>query len=266
MNRTRKVTTMFIAYMILLSMFAGCSKQDSDIITDSNKSVSTGKKDESDKTKAANSRPVVDVVAGGTAQFGSYEQDNNTANGKEPIVWRVLAVEDGRALLLADKILDCKPYNIEHKNVTWETCTLRVWLNNEFYNDAFNTGEKAKIRITRVINKDNPDYKTDGGNDTDDSVFLLSYIEATNSAYGFNSKNDLQDTARRAQGTDFAKSNGIWVSTDNSSFGNSNWWLRTPGITPFDACSVYSDGFISTAGHSVINTYIGVRPALWINL
>lgn len=142
--------------------------------------------------------------------FGGYEQDNDLSNGKEPIAWRVLAIVNGKALLLAEKILDCRPYNTKDSGVTWETCTLRAWLNNDFFNDAFNSGEKAKILATRVVNENSPEYyDTDGGNDTDDKVFLLSYSEVRNPAYEFSLDPSNYDPVRQTQGTDFSKSQGL---------------------------------------------------------
>lgn len=74
--------------------------------------------------------------------FGKYEQDNNTSNGKEKIEWLVLEVKDGKALVISKYALDCKPYNTSSTNVTWETCSLRNWLNNDFINSAFSATEK----------------------------------------------------------------------------------------------------------------------------
>jgi uncharacterized repeat protein (TIGR02543 family) len=65
--------------------------------------------------------------------FGTYEQDNNLANGAEDIEWLVLEKKDGKALLLSKYALVTKPYNEEDTDVTWESCTLRSWLNGEFY-------------------------------------------------------------------------------------------------------------------------------------
>jgi len=147
----------------------------------------------------------------------------------EPIQWRVLSDTNGELFVLAEKILASRAYNQVSTNVTWETCTMRSWLNNDFYNIAFNSTEQAKIKTSAVVNEDNPWYGTDGGNNTNDKVFLLSYSEVMNPAYGLSSIYNDYDTARRAQGTDFAKSNGLWVSTYSSYLGNSRWWLRAPG-------------------------------------
>ena len=85
--------------------------------------------------------------------FGQYEQDNDTSNGKEDVEWLVLDVQEDRALLISKYLLDCKPYNTTDDHVTWETCTLRKWLNDEFINTAFSTlldlgiGPKAGFAI-----------------------------------------------------------------------------------------------------------------------
>lgn len=202
--------------------------------------------------------------AGDVVLFGSYEQDNNIDNGKEPIQWRVIAIENGKALLLSEKILDSKPYNIEPTEVTWETCTLRKWLNNEFFNAAFNTNEKAKIRTTKLINKNNPKYGISGGNDTQDKVFLLSYGEVTNPDYGFKAASKrADDHARPSQGTAYAISNGLYVNHYSSVSENSDWWLRTPGDKLFKASHVSSNG----NGCSLVSLQgFGVCPAIWIDL
>lgn len=82
--------------------------------------------------------------------FGKYEQDNNTSNGMEDIEWFVLdtrssATRDGRVLLVSKYVLDCKPYNNSLNNYDWRTSSLRIWLNNEFYNMAFSEAEKSVI-------------------------------------------------------------------------------------------------------------------------
>ena len=179
----------------------------------------------------------------------------------------MLTVKNSKAFLLADKTLDAKPYNFESKAVTWETCSLRAWLNDDFYNTAFTAAEQAKILTTEVENEDNPISGTGGGNNTNDKLFLLSYSEVTNPAYGFSSDFSTYDTARWAQGTDFAKGNGLWVLTDSSYLGNSSWWLRPHDDDPCFTSVVDGKGFVASLfGSPVDRTYNGVRPALWINL
>jgi len=183
----------------------------------------------------------------------------------EPIQWRVLSNTNGELFVMSEKILDSRVYHPDQIDVTWETCTLRNWLNNDFYNTAFNSTEQAGIITSAVVNEDNSAYGTEGGNNTSDKLFLLSYAEEMNPAYGFSSESFSSDTARRAQGTDFSKCNGLYVSTDSSYLGNGNWWLRSPGQTSRDAYRVYYDG--SAWSYIVVN-YIahGTRPVFKINL
>ena len=103
--------------------------------------------------------------------FGAYEQDNNLANGNEEIEWLVLARENNRLLIISRNALDSKPYNTEDVSVTWETCTLRTWLNQDFYNTAFSSEEQEMIPTVTVKAEKNNIYGPDPGNDTQDRVF-----------------------------------------------------------------------------------------------
>ncbi|MCL2035684.1 MAG: DUF6273 domain-containing protein [Oscillospiraceae bacterium] len=75
--------------------------------------------------------PAIDVHAGGIMQFGGYD-------------WRVLDVQEGIAFIISDKILDCMAYETELDYAIWETCTLRQYLYNDFY-DSFSAADQARI-------------------------------------------------------------------------------------------------------------------------
>lgn len=184
----------------------------------------------------------------------------------EPIQWRVLSNTNGELFVLAEKILESRAYNQADTGVTWQTCTMRSWLNNQFYNIAFNSTERAMIKTSTVVNDNNPWNGTNGGKNTNDKLFMLSYSEVMNPAYGFSSSASTCDTARRAQGSDFAKSNGLNVSASSSYLGNSYWWLRSPGLDPDFAGIVGYDGYVHYYGSYVYYPYIGARPALKLNL
>ncbi|MEI6580387.1 MAG: DUF6273 domain-containing protein, partial [Eubacteriales bacterium] len=186
----------------------------------------------------------------------------------EPIQWRVLSNAAGEIFVMAEKLLDSKAYNQVNADVTWETCTIRNWLNNDFLNTAFNSTERAKIKTSTVVNEDNSFYGTEGGNDTNDKVFLPSFSEIHDSAYGFITNYDAGDTAREAVGSDFSKCNGLAVnSNEGDYFGNGNWWLRTPAEGSSGACFVIDYGIaIRWYKDDVNTTVVGVRPALKINL
>ncbi len=187
--------------------------------------------------------------------FGAYEQDNNTSNGKENVEWLVLEVKDGKALVISKYALDCKPYNTRAKDVTWDTCTLRKWLNNDFINATFSADEKAMIPLVTVSADMNPAYSTNPGNATQDQVFLLSITEVN--------KYFSSDDARRCKSTDYAVANGAYV---NSSNGNCVWWLRSPGYGQGFAAYVISGGDVDVYGYYVGGVDSAVRPALWIDL
>lgn len=186
--------------------------------------------------------------------FGAYEQDNNTSNGKEDIEWLVLAKENNRLLVISRYALDAKPYNAENTDVTWETCTLREWLNNDFLNAAFTSTEQAMIPTVMVTADKNPDYDTDPGNATQDKVFLLSIPEAD----GYFTS----DSARKCMPTAYVKKQGVW--TDDN--GRCIWWLRSPGSRQ---CTAAFDSFykiiFSRSGGNVDSGNNAVRPALWVD-
>lgn len=212
-------------------------------------------KESSEVSGAKNPSDLSDFSVGDVIKFGSYEQDNNTSNGKEEIEWQVLEVKDGKALVISKYALDCKPYNTEYTTVTWESCDLHQWLNNDFYNSAFGSDEKAKIISTTLTNDDNPSYGTEGGNDTTDKVFLLSIDEAEK----YFSSNE----ARKCEPTEYAEANGDYINDGN---GTVWWWLRSPGNDTYYVASVDTFGWVHDYGYIVNLTYIAVRPALWINL
>ena len=195
------------------------------------------------------------IKIGDYVTFGAYEQDNNNSNGKEDVEWLVLEVKDGKALVISKYALDCKPYNTTYTGVTWENCTLRKWLNNDFINAAFSADEKAMISTVTVSADKNPEYSTNPGNATQDQLFLLSITEANKY---FNS-----DSARKCKPTDYAVESGAYV---NSSKGNCRWWLRSPGEHQYMAVDVRSDGFVYKGGYDVYYDDDAVRPALWIDL
>ncbi len=181
----------------------------------------------------------------------------------ERIKWRVLKNDGSTLFLAADKGLYCKAYNETYTSITWEDCTLRSWLNNEFYGTAFSSGEQTAIAAQDVINEDNPDYNTEGGNDTRDNVYLLSIGEVTNSEYGFCEDYNTYSVSRRIQVSDYAHARGGWDSTYK---GNSWWWLRSPGDDASYAAYVTPDGYVDRDGDDVYYDNYVVVPALHINL
>lgn len=200
----------------------------------------------------------------------SYQDDNgyfiNTTYWfkVEPIVWRVLAVNGSRLILLAERILDAVCYNDQNVAVTWETSSLRARLNSAFMNTAFTAQERARLVERLLVNANNPEDNTPGGANTNDKVWLLSYTEVCNAAYGFNTNPSAVDNARIATGTDYAKAMGLFVYNESGVTGNSGWWLRTPGQNAQRV--VVANGYGHLYRHDfAIKNFIGVRPAIEID-
>ena len=229
-----------------------------------------------------------EIYIGGTFELGSYPQG---ANGEvKPILWRVLDIVDGYALLLSDKILDAKAYHEEDIDISWDKCTLNDWLNNDFCNKAFKTPFADKIiklfsrkkgytnihlagniAVDLIIKPQDIILANDtmiaGKNDNCNRVFLLSNEELH---MYFDKRKDrtnildysLGGEQATAYGTEYAIKRGLIV------YGNDRrlWWLRSGGSAPDSAMYVYFNGVVNTSGRSVYDADVGVRPALWINL
>ena len=102
------------------------------------------------------------IAVGDVITFGRYPQ---TASGADstPVKWIVLDIRDNKALLLSKYGLDAVPYNDDNNSaVTWETCTLRTWLNDTFLNAAFTQEEAEAILMTQVDNSDSQGYEKCG--------------------------------------------------------------------------------------------------------
>ncbi len=170
-----------------------------------------------------------------TVEFGVY--------GNKPIQWTVIKIENNKALLLSKYCLFDKPYNEKWQTITWSKCTLRTWLNKNFYSYAFSEKEKAQIIKTSLKNSDNQTYGTPGGEKTEDKIFLLSSQEAE--AY------IISDDARK---TTYPDGSSSW------------WWLRSPGYCDIFAAIVRDNGFVDQSGYLIHSKFPGVRPALWVKL
>ncbi len=195
--------------------------------------------------------------------LGSYEQDNDENNGKEPIEWLVLEKlgYDNKMLLISKYALEWKPYHDQQNAISWQYCTLRNWLNYDFISNAFTTEEKARIIKTKVKAEENSRSNTDAGNDTDDLVFLLNEYEMDRY---FSAKSDgiFGIVARACSPSKYAISLGCPTSTSRETC---QWWLRSPGSSTSTAMAVSETGYFRINGEKVSNCY-AVRPAIWIEI
>ncbi|MBO4901496.1 MAG: hypothetical protein J5518_01700 [Lachnospiraceae bacterium] len=230
--------------------------------------------------------------------FGKYWQytDSNgdgkvtVADKKDPVKWRILDIDqDENALLLSDQILDIVEYNTEDRRVTWQTSTIRSFLNNYsvfsnqagkdfsgdgFLRNAFTEAERNAILSARVVNDDNPVWETDAGDDTYDKVFCLSISEAMNPDHGFivndfremeyNSTYTDDDQTRVAYKTNYVQNKDGYHT--NKMTVSDMWWLRSPGRSNNDAAYISQNGGVYPYGEFVDYNHVCVRPAIRINL
>ena len=187
--------------------------------------------------------------------FGQYPQG---AKGEvRPLIWRVLDIQGMKALLITDKVIDCVPYNTTNENVTWETCTLRKWLNKVFLRKAFSSVELSQILTVTNQNSDNG-FGAKGGNPTTDRIFALSIDEA-NSLF-------LDEHYRWGWVTEYAEKQGLYIDDDSRRQGAklSRWMLRSPGRKNNEYAYVQDTGHVF--GWLNVKYGDGVRPAFWLNL
>ena len=232
-----------------------------------------------------------DAVVGGTAAnigggqadnlyFGTYQQSSGGNGGYniDPIKWRVLENAGGQLFLLSDQNLDVFQYHTDWEEITWERSTMRSWLNgygasenaggdsgtdytsDNFIGTAFSEKEQKAIAETTVVNDDNPNHNTDGGNNTTDKIFLLSIAEASNSSYF------ADDASRISTNTAYVVDGGK-IGGDMYSAGKGDWWwLRSPGGDDHSAAGVAGNGDVDNAGVVGDDKDRAVRPAFHLDL
>lgn len=158
----------------------------------------------------------------------------------EPIVWSIVNIDSDGITVMADNAIDSQPYLNTVESASWQTSYIKKWLNDNFFNSAFNEDEKTKLVPYGSLDE----YK----------VKLLTEAEVCSNEYGFT-----EDSTRTASGTDYAKSQGLDFDEKN----NSMWWLSASKETE-KAPLVNCDGSVSTDGTTVNRTSVGVRPVITI--
>ncbi|MBR6313434.1 MAG: leucine-rich repeat protein [Clostridia bacterium] len=204
----------------------------------------------------------------------------------EPLVWRVLDPDTG--YIMCDALIDAQayqntvyyeyyyspsvcsePYQDEALTIyanNYATCSLRDWLNGQFFETAFTPEQKANIQTTALNNDSHvnaleprPEYNSAA---TNDKIFLISWDDALNADYGFDcrvSSTAGYSVSETMQGTDYARSQGLYRE-NSSTFDGCAWrWLRNPGCTGA-ACVVNMWGEMKDF-YEVDMTLGGVAPA-----
>ena len=206
--------------------------------------------------------PYHNLQVGGKVIFGQYPQG---AKGEvQPLEWRVLAVDNGRALLITEKLIDYVPYNIGSSlDVTWETCSLRKWMNEDFIVQAFSSNQQTQIVTIANQNTNHMTKRSDSSNITLDKIFALSIDEA---------KKYFRDNIdRMAVVTEYVKKhylrNRVNILHPNDDVIAGDWWLRSPSLD-----SVFAEDIRITDDHIyddidfTLSCPGCVRPAFWLDL
>jgi hypothetical protein len=232
-------------------------------------------------------RPILQKMESGQGDakersIGTRKSDVGNSIGFGHYKWRVLDARGGRALLLTEDVIEKRPYNTDvADDVTWEKCTLRRYLNGEFF-QSFSSADQARILQTDNINADNRWYGTKGGNNTIDKIFLLSIEEVVkyfgdSGAFAQKEGNDIEyyywenskwNIIHKLDLTKWCCYSDQYSGARIAKYKNDAcwWWLRSLGIHSDDAANVYNDGFLDLSGDNVDRSDGGVRPALWLNL
>ena len=196
-------------------------------------------------------------AVGDIVVIGSYEQDNVLDNGKEPLEWIVLEVneEEGKAWLMTKYCIDQAIFWHERVSRYWGNSTLREWMNGDFITETFTEAEQSVILTTIVKNEDR-NGRSAARKDTEDKIYLLSRDEV------LHFMPEMPD--RVAYPTEYAKTKGITLSPET---GSCRWWTRTPGARKMDICGMRLDGRISAYGMQDVDWPTNtMRPVMWVSI
>lgn len=185
--------------------------------------------------------------------------------------WRILDIQRDRILIITESIVEDRPYHDVYEATTWADCSLRAYLNHEFFN-SFEMKEREKI--IPVINKNlnNPWYGTKGGADTLDFIFLLSLEEVTRQYFG--DSRSLFYHPGKNQRYWFERKDENNSKRLATSLGKDThwWWLRSAGRVNLKASYIFgTNGNVGIQGNNITKGNLhegrcqgGVRPAMWI--
>ncbi|MDO5296450.1 MAG: DUF6273 domain-containing protein [bacterium] len=195
---------------------------------------------------------------GDIIEFGCYPF---AADGAVmPIKWIVLGRSEQGILVLSLYGLDVRRYHDKERDITWQDCDLRRWLNTDFIGKAFSDAERQLIAATEVYNDDNEEFATFGGADTQDYLFVLSLYEFEEFCAG--------ELFSVAQPTPYARQRMLKYEDSEAEELEAGgwWWLRTPGSEEDFALEVGGYGEVGAEGTPV--HWLGglVRPALQLKL
>lgn len=213
-----------------------------------------GPADEMLATPAMQTAREKSFAVGGYVTIGRYYEYSTLST--RPLSWKIIA-RDGDRALLVNYILEVQPFNETDQQVTWADCSLRQWMNNEFFHTIFTAEEQSVIETTQISIGDG------SGSTTQDHLFLLSYSEVCQffpEAYASTSKSfpDPEKQARIAAMTDYARKR-----YDNTSLSR-QWLIRPVGEAGTTVPYIDHNGALQQ--DKPVSSPSGIRPAMWVVL
>ena len=179
------------------------------------------------------------LKVGDQVEMGLFDPTSRVYGNVHAIIWTVLEIKDGKALLFADGNIAYMPLNDDREADTcyWEMCSLRAYLNgDEFLNWTFTPAERAKIALTDVHTQDDSTWQRPGGPDTKDYVFLAS-------------KEEIET---------------YFPEKANAALAEENYWLRSADFVEDYMAYIYAG--TGGVGSNNAYAYSGVRPMMWVEI
>lgn len=175
------------------------------------------------------------LIKGSLITFGKYKD--------EPLIWKVLAFNQDRVLVISENVIEVGPYHMGNYVVGgYESSNIRKWMNEQFIYNLFTPFEMKSVDF---INDEK-----------------ISLLESSQAEFMFNN-----DKARRAAPTAYAISKGVDFSVIGKEIVAS-YWLKNINEATMNkfAYTIEADGSISKSNGVVnINTY-GIRPVIWLSI
>lgn len=125
-------------------------------------------------------KAAMQLKVGDCLSFGSFvpDVDSFCVDVRFPMLWHVIDRKDNKLKLLSYFFFEhygCWSVQNNVNGVTWENSVIRNHLNNKFFNECFDEGERNAILITDVKTKVNDNYVV-----THDRLYVPSLEEIKN--------------------------------------------------------------------------------------
>ncbi len=273
----------YIMLAFAMLLLSGCVKQaeSTEVITEE----SNTEEPEPATTEALETVVLKDAKIGDIVQMGTYEQDGD-AETEDPICWDVLDKDGDAMLLISHDVIAYQRFSDSFKCVIWEDSQIRSWLNQAFYEEAFDETEQASIRETTLENPSTVGFAAhvdpsgdvqvrESRPDTKDKIFLLSWKEAEQ--YYGNRLTDASVLGRRPSRAVLQKRKAIFTDliieelpamypySRHLPDGTERlpWMLRSTGMKDYTILVI---GYEGKWDQDYPDSYNGVRPVMWVNV